>query len=328
VLKVVIANGRATSVDLLRRGIIERIDARCEVILSGGAYNSPQLLMLSGIGPAAELAAQNIIPLVDLPGVGANLIEHPTAKLSFSTDSPTFVEELRMDRAIVSAFRWATSGSGPFATNGANGMIFFRTDLGEDRPDIQVMCTGLPATASLWYPGSSPSAQGFGAIVTLLRQESRGRVSLQSGDPLQPPRIALNLLFAPRDLGRVIAGIRITREIYAQEPLKSRHTMEQLPGANLTTDAELAHYIRANMGTAHHPVGTCKMGNDENSVVDADLKVRGVSQLRVVDASVMPTIPGGNTNAPTIMVAEKAADRIRGREALASTRLELQSRSA
>jgi choline dehydrogenase len=255
----------------------------------------------------------SIAPQVDLPGVGANLIEHPLMRMTFTTDPGTFLDELRIDRAVVSTLRWLLSGRGAFSVNGANGMLFFRTDPTEDRPDIQLMCTGVSLGAALWHPWSAPARHSLGVLVTLIRQDSRGRVSLRSADPTAAPKILLNLLTAPRDLSRFITAIKMTRDVYAQEPLQSRHTREQIPGPQLGSDRDLESYLRSNLGIAHHPVGTCRMGTDEHAVVDPDLKVRGVAGLRVVDASVMPRIPGGNTNAPTIMIAEKAADLIRGR---------------
>jgi choline dehydrogenase len=313
VLKVAVKKQRAIGVDVHHGGLARRIVASREVILCAGAYNSPHLLLLSGIGPAADLASMSITPAVDLPGVGANLIEHPTIRMSFTTDPGTFLDELRVDRALVSTLRWLLSGRGAFSVNGANGMLFFRTDPTQDRPDIQLMCTAVSSAAALWHPWSTPARHGLGALVTLVRQDSRGRVSLRSADPTAAPKILLNLLSAPGDLSRFITAIRMTRDVYAQEPLRSRHTLEQIPGSQIASDRELESYIRDNLGIAHHPVGTCRMGNDEQAVVDPQLKVRGVAGLRVVDASVMPCIPGGNTNAPTIMIAEKAADLIRGR---------------
>jgi choline dehydrogenase len=317
-LKVALDNLRATGVVVLRNGETLHLTAKREVILSGGTYNSVQLLMLSGIGPAADLTALGITSLVDLQGVGANLVEHPTIRMSFSTDSGTFLDELRLDRAVLSTLRWLMSGRGAFAVNGCNGMLFFRTDATEDRPDIQLMCTGLSLGAALWHPFSSERPQHrLGTVVTLLRPDSRGRVMLASADPLAPPRISLNLLTEQSDVKRMIVAIRMTRHVYAQKPFRSRHTVEVAPGLSSESDLDLENYLRANLNIGHHPVGTCRMGTDADAVVDPQLRVLGVSQLRVVDASVMPTIPGGNTNAPVIMIAEKAADMIRGRPPLA-----------
>jgi choline dehydrogenase len=276
------------------------------------------LLMLSGIGHAGDLAALGIKPILDLPGVGMNLIEHPTITLAFSTDPGTFLDELRFDRAVASVVRWLATGRGAFAANGCNANLYFRTDPTEDRPDIQLMCTGLSLGAGLWSPFSAPPQHSLGVLITLLRQQSRGKVGLRSTDPDDPPRIALNLLSATCDVTRFITAIRKTREVYDQEPLRGRNTRETIPGRDCVTDDELAAFLAENLRTAHHPVGTCRMGSDDMAVVDPELKVRGLSALRVVDASIMPTIPGGNTNAPTIMIAEKAADLIRGRQPLVS----------
>jgi choline dehydrogenase len=312
--RVTFEGRRAVGVEFARGASVARVRATREVILCGGAYNSPQLLLLSGLGPATELGTVGIAPRVDLPGVGENLIEHPMVRMSFTTDPGTFLDELRFDRAAVSVLRWLLSGRGAFGCNGANGMLFLRTDQTEDRPDIQLMCTGISlASASIWYPWSVPPQHRLGALVTLIRQESRGRLRLASSDPAAPPRVFLNLLSARADVSRLIAGIRRTRDIYSQEPLRSRHTREELPGAQIDSDQALEDFIRINLGITHHPVGTCRMGIDSHAVVDPELRVRGVEGLRVVDASIMPTIPGGNTNAPTIMIAEKASDLIRGR---------------
>ena len=315
VLKVALENGRAVGVDALHAGVTRRILACREVVLSGGTYNSPQLLLLSGIGPGAHLQELGIRIVVDLPGVGVGLIEHPTLLMSYSTDPGTYLDEFRIDRALLSTLRWLTLGSGAFAVNGCNGNLYFRTDRTQDRADIQVMCTALSLGASMWWPFAQPQ-HSVGALVTLLRQDSRGSVTLKSADPLIAPRIRLNLLSAPRDVQRLVQAIRMTRRIYAQEPFRSRHTVEALPGVAVSAERDLELFLRANLNISHHPVGSCRMGVDARAVVDPQLKVFGVSGLRVVDASIMPTIPGGNTNAPTIMIAERAADMILGRAPL------------
>lgn len=314
--RIKIEQSRATALVGSHDGAPAEIRVRREIILSAGAYNSPKLLMLSGIGPASALQELGIPVLKDAPDVGANLSEHPTLLMSFETGPGTFTDELRLDRAVVSAARWLVTGRGAFATNGCNANIFFRSTVAEDRPDIQLMCTGLSLGAALWHPFSAPPSHQFGALVTLVKPASRGHVRLASADPAAAPDIALNLLADGSDMTRLIQAVRRTRAIYSQAPLKERGTVESLPGAELETDEQLASFIRHNLNIAHHPVGTCRMGADERSVLTPELKVRGIEGLRVVDASVMPSIPGGNTNMPTIMVAEKASDLIRGRAPL------------
>ena len=277
----------------------------------------PQLLMLSGIGPADELSKHGIKPLVDLPGVGQNLIEHPFLPVAWRALPETFECVLRADRAAVSVLRWALFGTGPFATNGAAGNIFLRTAPGLDRPDMQLICPAVQNSAGdVWYPliGKKPTHTLVCAL-SMIRQDSRGFVTLRSANPLDPPRIQFNLFKEQSDVDRMIRGIRAARAIYNSAPLSTFHAEETLPGERVQSDAELEKFVRSVGAITQHPVGTCRMGTerDAGAVVDAELRVRGVQALRVIDASVMPNIPGGNTNAPAIMIAEKGADAICGR---------------
>ena len=316
--RVLLEGTRAVGVEYLKDGKLCSVRAEREVILSGGTYGSPVLLMLSGIGPAQELRSRGITPAIDLPGVGRNLIEHPFLFLGWQAHTGSFVSQMRFDRAVVSALRWALFGSGPFATNGAAGHVFIRTLPSLDRPDMQLTCIAAEMSArDIWYPlvGKSP-AHVIGVGVSMIKQDSRGAVSLRSPDPLEPPRIVFNLFEEPSDMARMIRGIRAARRIYGQEPLKHLVGTEIEPGRQVETDAGLESFVRRVGAITQHPVGTCKMGGsaDASAVVYADLKVRGATALRVIDASIMPDVPGGNTNAPTIMVAEKGADIIRGRQ--------------
>ncbi|HUN26242.1 MAG TPA: GMC family oxidoreductase N-terminal domain-containing protein [Steroidobacteraceae bacterium] len=316
--RVIIERGRAVAVEYARDGRVCCARAEREVIMSGGVYGSAQVLLLSGVGPADELRAHGIAPQVDLPGVGGNLIEHPLAFTLNAAHPRTFLSQLRVDRAVLSVIRWALFGSGPFATNACAGNVFLRTEAHLDRPDMQLTCPAGGAAAEpgarIWYPLiAKPPAHGLAVAVSMIREESRGRVTLRSANPADPPRILFNLFSEPSDVARMIRGIRAARAIYAQEPLKSLIEREVAPGPEVQSDADLERYIRATGAITHHPVGTCRMGLDERAVVDAALRVRGIEALRVADASVMPNVPGGNTNAPTIMVAEKAADLIRGK---------------
>jgi choline dehydrogenase-like flavoprotein len=314
--RVVFEGTRAVAVEYLKDGQVHVARARQEVILCGGTYGSPQLLMLSGVGPADELAKHGITPLVDLPGVGRNLIEHPFLPVTWRALPGTFECAMRADRAAVSVLRWALFGTGTFATNGAAGNIFLRTEPALDRPDMQLICPAVQISAgNVWYPLMSKPTHTLVCALSMIRQDSRGQVTLRSSNPLDPPRIAFNLFQEKSDVERMIRGIRAARAIYSRAPLSAFHAEETLPGDAVQSDAELEKFVRSVGAITQHPVGTCRMGTerDAGAVVDAELRVRGVQALRVIDASVMPSIPGGNTNAPTIMIAEKGADAIRGR---------------
>jgi choline dehydrogenase len=223
------------------------------------------------------------------------------------------VEQLRFDRATLSALRWALLGSGPFATHVTSGTILLRTRPELDRPDVQLLCNPVRLDAGLWFPGfKKPQEPSFYVTVCLLHQQSRGQVSLQSPRAQDAPRIAFNLFSHPDDLATARAALRAARHIYAQPPMAELIDTETIPGAAAQTDAELDAKVRELGGITHHPVGTCAMGVDaaRGAVVDAHLRVLGVAGLRVADASIMPSIPSGNTNAATVMIGEKAADLI------------------
>jgi len=312
--KVILENGRAVGVEYVRHGQVQRVYADKEVILCAGAYNSPQLLMLSGIGPAQELRRHGIEAAVDLPGVGANLSEHARAPVEFVAREPvTFLNELRLDRVAVSVMRWALFGSGAFATqiNSCNVVIRTRHDL--TRPDVQLMCNPVRMDAKMWFPGLGRRQEHrITSDVVLLHPASRGRVSLRSADPRESPRIQLNLLSDRDDIATLIRGIQAARSIYATEP-QARLTGRQIrPGSALSSPAQLETYLRENLAVTQHPVGTCAMGVGPEAVVDPELRVHGLTGLRVADASIMPTVPGGNTNAACIMIGEKASDLILG----------------
>ncbi|WP_395067920.1 GMC family oxidoreductase [Paraburkholderia silvatlantica] len=309
--RVVIECGRAVGVEYAANGATSIARARCEVVLCAGAYGSPQLLMLSGIGPADALRPHGIEPLVDLPGVGRNLVEHPMLYLGFDAQPRTFASELRLDRAVRSWLRWFAFGSGPFASNVCACNIFLPTDPGWDRADIQLGCPAIHMGSNIWAPPFSRPKHGLSLGVIMLRQDSRGHVTLRSANPADAPRIQFNLMQERSDIERMIRGVRAGREIYAQAPLSELIVQESMPGARCGSDRDLEAFIRQACGITHHPVGTCKMGIDPAAVVDPELRVYGVEGLRVADASIMPNVPAGNTNAPAIMVGEKAADLIR-----------------
>ena len=310
--RVLIEKGRAVGVEYVQHDQLQRIYAEREVVLCAGAYNSPQILMLSGIGPADELREHGIAPIVDLPGVGGNLSEHTRAPVEFQARQPvTFLNELRVDRVAVSVARWALFGSGAFATQINSCNVVVRTSPALRQPDVQLMCNPIRMDARMWFPGvGARQEHRITSDVVLLHPRSRGRVRLRSADPRDPPRIHLNLLSEPADIETLIRGIGAARNIYRTQPQAALTGAELHPGADLTSAAQLERYIRETAGVTQHPVGTCSMGVGPEAVVDFGLRVRGVERLRVADASIMPTVPGGNTNAACIMIGEKASDLI------------------
>lgn len=311
--RVLIEDRRAVGVEVSQRGRLSQVRARKEVVLSGGAYNSPQLLMLSGIGPAAQLAALGIPVQVDAPGVGRDLSEHPLVYMTFAARDASFLNELRFDRAAWSVLRWIATGKGPFASQITSGVQMLRTRPELERPNIQLVFLPVRLDAKLWYPFGKRQSHVLSVMVMQLHPESRGTVELRSSDPLAKPRIDLNLLSTATDFADIRGGIAAVREIFAASPLREMVEKEIAPGS----DADLDDFIRNNLKITQHPSGTCRMGEDPGAVVDSDLRVKGISGLRVVDASVMPTVPGANINAAVIMVAERASDLIRGLPALA-----------
>ena len=315
--RIILEHGRAVGVEYVRDGERETVRAAREVLLCGGSFNSPQILMLSGIGPADHLTAMGVAPRHDLPGVGANLGEHPNVTLAWGLEQrDSFVRFLRLDRATLGVARWYLTKTGPFANSGAAANMFLRSRPEAERPDVQLVCLALSNFSELWFPGlTTPPLHQLNCRIGALHPESRGWVKLRSANPADPPRILFNMFAEKSDLDTMVRAVRMARDIYRQPPLDKILTGEVFPGAAVSSDAAIADMIRANATHRSHPVGTCAMGIDERAVVDAQLRVRGIDGLRVVDASVMPELPGGNTNVPTIMIAEKAADLIRGRRA-------------
>jgi choline dehydrogenase len=315
VTRVVLEGRRARGVEYLRAGKLERVYAAREVILSGGAYNSPQLLMLSGIGPADHLRSLGIPVVQDLPGVGENLVEHPNLLNIYELKSEGgLTPHLRADRAAFSMLRWFFTGKGPFATAGTMGNVFLHSRPGLSRPDAQIVCMPVHQHGHLWFPGLTKRAiHAITARVGVLHARSRGWVRLRSADPLAHPRIRFNMFTEQADLDTMVRALKMSRELHQQPSLREVLARELLPGASARTDEEIAAAIRQQAGHRHHPLGTCRMGVDQRAVVDARLRVHGIENLRVADASIMPDDPTGNTNIPTIMIGEKAADLIRGR---------------
>ncbi|MGH1563725.1 GMC family oxidoreductase [Mumia sp. DW29H23] len=307
--RVVVEGGRATGVAYALGGGEQVAHADAEVVLAGGAVNSPQLLMLSGIGPASHLREHGIDVVADLPGVGSNLHDHPALPLIWTTRGTT---DLAQASNLVNLLRWKATGTGPLASNIGEAGAFFASRDGLPAPDLQVHV----APSGFYDNGlHEPQAQMFTAAPTLVNVASRGTLRLRSADPTWHPEIDAAYYDDQTDLDAMLAGVRRVLETVTSGPLARFLVdlwMPRTRGA-VPTDSELVEHIRAQSQTLYHPVGTCAMGSGESAVVDPELRVRGVEGLRVADASVMPMVPRGNTNAPTIMVGEKAADLLRGR---------------
>jgi choline dehydrogenase len=275
--------------------------------------------MLSGIGPADHLREFGIPVVVDSPDVGRNLEEHVNTQINFDLNKPiSFENEMRLDRMIRSVLEWATLGKGHAASFPTQAACFLRMRAESERPEIELLVSPVSPDTRIWVPGFLPSVgHRYSSRIAVLHPRSRGRVFLRSADPADKARILWNLFDDPYDLETLRLGLKAVRNIFAQEPLKSVTAKEVYPGDKIQTDEEIDEYLRRNCATAHHPSSTCRMGTDDRSVVDGELRVRGVQGLRVADCSVMPHVVGSNTNAPTIMIAEKCADMMRGRSALA-----------
>ncbi|MGH7090515.1 MAG: GMC family oxidoreductase, partial [Stellaceae bacterium] len=315
-MRIMIEHGRAAGVEYQGHGERLTVAAEREVILTAGVINSPQLLMLSGIGDPDELRRHGIGVAAALPGVGRNLQDHVSASIEYRRREPgPFVRAMRIDRLAAALARAYVSGTG-FATNLPSGWMAFLKSGAEARlPDIQFLFRATPLAARPYATPTAPFEDGFGLRAVLLRPESRGRVTLASADPAAPPHIRQNFLATENDRRSLRQGLRMARSVASRPALRPFAAAETAPGTD--DDAGLDAHIGATAATAHHPLGTCRMGpeSDPQAVVDGELKVRGVERLRVVDASVMPDLVGGNINAPVIMIAEKAADLIRGRPA-------------
>jgi 4-pyridoxate dehydrogenase len=309
--RIVLDRGRAIAVDY-RRGGDQTARARREVILCSGSINSPQLLMLSGIGDPDHLKEFEIPTKVPAKDVGRNLQDHYSTGLFHERrEAGPFVTATRVDRLTRNFARAYVAGTGPATDVPSGFMAFIKTDPSLPVPDIQLLFRSGPSNAGPWFPGIKPAwRDAFVCRPILLRPASRGWLRLRSAEPGDRVRIHPNFLTEERDLPVLRAGLKLLREVAAQAPLDPFRGREIGPGADLRRDAELDDYIRTRPATAHHPCGTCRMGADEDAVVDATLRVRGVESLRVADAAVMPDLVGGNINATVIAIAEKAADLI------------------
>ncbi len=303
VTRILFENGRAIGVEYRRRRRSGAVLVDREVLLSAGSLQSPQLLMLSGIGPREELAAHGIDVVLDLPAVGDHLQDHPVVAVGYYVSG---CDTLKSAESWSNVGRYLLTGGGPLTSNVAEAGGFLRTGADLPAPDLQFHF----APALFGEHQLDRSGDGFTIGVTLVAPRSRGRVTLTSGDPRDIPSIVTRQLTERHDIEVLLEGIRIARNIAAREPL-ARHVEEEWqPGSEVDDDEALEEHLRRHVELLYHPVGTCRMGSGEGSVVDADLRVHGVEGLRVVDASVMPTIVRGNTNAPTVMIAERAASRI------------------
>jgi len=315
--KIIVENGRAAGVSYLAHGVAAEARAEREVILAAGVINSPQLLMLSGIGDPADLAVHGIRAAVPLPGVGRNLQDHISASVAYARRAPGPIHaRMRADRIardLASAYFFGTG----LASDMFGGvMAFLRTGLDGAVPDVQLLFNAAPMTAGPYFsPLVPPYQDGFACRAALLRPESRGELKLRSADPRAAPIIRQNFLATEKDWKVLRQGLRMVREIGRQKSLQPFAAAETAPGEGNWSDEALDAHVRKTGITVHHPLGTCKMGTDAMAVVDSELKVLGVERLRVVDASVMPDLVGGNINAAVIMIAEKAADMISGRPA-------------
>jgi choline dehydrogenase len=305
VSRIVLESQRAVGVEYFHATGTKVARTGREVILAGGSVNSPQLLLLSGIGPADEIRRAGIRAVCELPGVGKNLQDHPMVSVGYLCTKPV---SMATAESLSNIIRYFLLKRGPLVSNVAEAGIFLRTREGSQIPDLQL----LFGPAYYVNHGLSPRKDHcFGFGPTLIAPESRGSISLKSSNPFDPPAIRANYLSTDADMCVMVEGVKLSRQLAQQKPLAQFRGDELHPDARVQTDEEIAEFVRAEAQTLYHPVGTCKMGNDAMAVVDSQLRVHGIERLRVVDASVMPRIIAGNTNAPTIMIAEKAADMIR-----------------
>jgi choline dehydrogenase len=310
--RVLIENGRAVGVEYRSPQGLRTARASGEVIVSGGAYGSPQLLLLSGIGPAQHLQDMGVEVLHDLPGVGSNLHDHFNTYCAWRISRSISLNELHhsIPRQVVAGLQYALYRGGPMSGNGLYVGALVRSDDSLERPDLQLNISAWSTIDRTRDGIISHPFPGFAISPVHLRPEGRGTVRLKSPDPLAAPEIRFNFLRSDYDMQALIKGMRIARQIARQHVLQRLVVAETSPGPAVMTDEQLADDVRKRGVSNLHPVGSCGMGHGPGSVVDPRLRVHGIGGLRVVDASIMPSIVAGNTNAPTIMIAEKASDMI------------------
>lgn len=316
VRRVVIQDGRAVGVEVMRNHQVEVIRARCEVVIAASAFNSPKILMLSGIGPGDHLTEHGIEPLVHRPGVGQNLQDHLEVYFQMASKLPVTLYRHwnPLSKALIGA-RWLLTKGGLGSSNNVESAGFIRSRAGVEYPDIQFHFVPIAAR----YDGQiAADGHGFQAHVGPTRSLSRGKVTLRSSKPEDSPRILFNYMSNEKDWVDFRTCLRLTRELFSQRAFEPFVKHEILPGANAVSDEDLDAFVVGHAESAYHPCGTCKMGNanDPMAVVDPECRVIGVDGLRVADSSIFPRIPNGNTNAPSIMVGEKASDHLLGRPPL------------
>src|SRR5450432_2258506 len=304
----ILFNGRrAIGVEVERDGWVRRIGARRELVLSGGAINSPVLMLASGIGPASELAQHGIDVKLDLPGVGKNLQDHYQASFAFKTNTGDTLNEAVMNpvKSAKMALEWLFAGSGQLAVGATEATLFAKSSPSKPVPDIQYQVLNFSSDSLKLGLHRWP---GFTFIFSVCRPKSRGEITLRDPDGRTPPRIVANYLTHPDDVRIMLAAFRIASQITATDPFRSLVSEPLRPGPDVKSDEQIEDYVRKVGSTVFHPCGTCRMGEDDSAVVDSALRVRGIEGLRVVDASVMPAIPSSNIHPATIMVAEKGSD--------------------
>ena len=307
--RILFEGRRARAVEYRQGGVLRTASARKEILVSGGAYNSPQLLQLSGVGPAELLKQYGIDVVLDAPGVGNDLQDHLQVRLVMHCAQRITLNDILNHpvRRILAGARYAAFRKGPLTIAAGTSGAFFKTNPRLASPDVQIHF--LPFSTDKMGE-KLHSFSGFSASVCQLRPESRGSLRIKSADPAAPPEIRINYLATETDRTAFVEGIKILRRILAAPALKPYVVGEVEPGPKVTSDEDILNFCRQRGSTVYHPTSTCRMGNDPLAVVDQRLRVRGIEGLRVVDASVMPDLMSGNTNAPTIMIAEKASDMI------------------
>jgi choline dehydrogenase len=307
--RILFEGRKATGVEYRQNGERRTARARKEVLVSSGAYNSPQLLQLSGVGPAELLKSHGIGVVLDSPGVGNDLQDHMQVRMVMRCAKPVTVNDALNNpvRRVMAGARYALTRSGPLTVAAGTSGAFFKTNPRLATPDIQIHF--IPFSTDKMGENLHPFS-GFTATVCQLRPESRGSLKIRSADPYLPPEIRINYLATETDRAAFIDGMRILRNILAAPAMKPYVVSEVYPGSDKTSDEDLLEFCRSTGSTVYHPTSTCRMGSDPLAVVDQRLRVRGIEGLRVIDASIMPDLMSGNTNAPTIMIAEKASDMI------------------
>ena len=313
--RIIIEGNRAAAIEYQRHGEVRTARAEREVILAGGAINSPQLMMISGIGPADHLRSVGIEPKLDLPGVGRNLQDHPTIVIQVACTEPVSIDWVaKPHRKLMAGVQWLLSRSGIATSNiwEAGGLVFGNRDV--SYPNLQYHF----GPVGFSYEGDYIKLhRAFTIHIDQLRPTSRGRIDLKSAGPFEKPALHFNYLATEPDRRELTEGIRAARDLIRQPAFDAYRGAEILPGNDATSDADILAFLRSAVETDYHPCATCRMGTDEMAVVDGELRVRGIEGLRVVDASVMPQVISANLNAPTQMIAARAADFILGNEQLA-----------